>query len=329
MEWRQRLYKEFPNWPLVEKEFKKEVIKAHQEINEALGSVPRAYATQEIIDALFETHNNLKGSTIFLSKLIKATSGYAFLFLSDKEKNDPNLVIDAVEQNPATLEFASEELQSDRKFILAIVKKNGYALGYVSAALKLDREIVLAAVQQSGIALEYASDQLKLDRKIVLTAVQQSGYALQYASDGFKSDREIVFAAVMQDGCALEFATTDLKSDREIVLAAVNEYGDALEYASDELKLDWEVILAAVTTNRSALRYANEALKLNPQLQFIANIENDELRAKEADILLHKWRSGAKEVQSVTRTNSHGFFNSVRKNETLDQPISTALHIYL
>ena len=72
--------------------------------------------------------------------------------------------------------------KDDREIVLEAVKQNGNALRYVSAALKDDREIVLEAVKQNGEALYCASAALKDDREFMLEAVKQNGRALQYAS---------------------------------------------------------------------------------------------------------------------------------------------------
>ena len=69
-----------------------------------------------------------------------------------------------------------KKLQNDRDIVLAAVEQDGAALEYASEKLKADKDIVLTAVLSRADALEFASDEL------------QSDQALKYLKRGYWDD---------------------------------------------------------------------------------------------------------------------------------------------
>jgi hypothetical protein len=69
---------------------------------------------------------------------------------------DRELVLEAVRQTGAALQYAVAELTADRVPALEVVRKDGRARKFAAAVLKADRELVLEAVRQDGRALQHA-----------------------------------------------------------------------------------------------------------------------------------------------------------------------------
>ncbi|MGR3973108.1 MAG: DUF4116 domain-containing protein, partial [Candidatus Rhabdochlamydia sp.] len=84
----------------------------------------------------------------------------------------------AAKQNGAALEHTGEKLRDDPSVVLIAVQKDGVALQHASDRLKNDRNLVLAAVKQNGNALEHASKRLQDDHDLVVAAVKQNWNAL-------------------------------------------------------------------------------------------------------------------------------------------------------
>ena len=63
-------------------------------------------------------------------------------------KNDPAVVLTAIQQNGTVLEYASYEMKNDPAVVLAAIQQNGRALRFASVYIKDDPTVVLAAVQQ-------------------------------------------------------------------------------------------------------------------------------------------------------------------------------------
>ena len=120
--------------------------------------------------------------------------GLILEFVSDKYRNNAEIVSKAVVQNGLALQYASEQLRKKKEIVLEAVKQNGHALQYASEELKDNQEVVLAAVNQNGLALRYASEELKNNQEVVLAAVKQNELALQYASYELQNNRKFIEA---------------------------------------------------------------------------------------------------------------------------------------
>ncbi len=214
------------------------------------------------------------------------------LQLCQSFNNDIEIVMTAVQQNGAALQYASNELKRNKQIVLAAVSQHdlvmnlskkqffyidsvrkhiaGSALKYAFPDLQQDKEVVLAAVTANGMALDYASTDLKQDKEIVLAAVTANGMALDYASTNLQQDEEVVLAAVAQDGNALTYASVDLQNNPEVVTVAVSQDGNALDYASRELQNDPEICLVAVEQNGLALEYTSRDIQNNKKVVLAA-----------------------------------------------------------
>ena len=63
--------------------------------------------------------------------------------------------------------------QADRELVLAAVAQDGAALEWASEELQGEVDVVLAAVKTFGLALQWAWGYLRDDDEVVLEAVQQ------------------------------------------------------------------------------------------------------------------------------------------------------------
>ena len=234
----------------------------------------------------------------------------------NSDRNNKNLVIEAVKQNGLALEYASNALKNDKEIVTIAVKQNGLALEYASNALKNDKEIVTIAVKQNGWMLDYASDALKEDQEIVSLAVKQTGTALYGASKILKDNQKIVNMAVKEDGAALEYASHALQNDKMIVLAAVKNNKWALTCASRELKNSKEIVLAAVKKDGGALKYAGDVTKKDEEI-VLAAVKQDGLLLQYVDAELK-----ANMVVVITAIEQNGralqyASNNLKNNKTI------------
>jgi len=133
---------------------------------------------------------------------------------------------------------ASEEERDNTELVRQAVARKGKLLHCASDRLRDDFETCLLAVRQYPTALEHCSARLQCDPRLVRAAVAKARNALQYASPELRDDPDLVRAALKKEGCALRWASVRLRGDRELVLLALAESSQALTYASEELKAD-------------------------------------------------------------------------------------------
>lgn len=198
--------------------------------------------------------------------------GKAISHVSDKLKNNVDLVFESLKNGAGLSYFKYLPLElQNRKNLLLALKNGGGLIGDIPINLRSDKEIVMFAVKDYGKNLCQASTELKNDKEIVLSAVKSSGEVLENASDELRNDPEIVLAAVSQNGAALKFASEGLKNNVEITKIAVsnkhcslsNSYLPSLAYVGNILKNDKEIILKSFEGGGSYKILENELVPAN------------------------------------------------------------------
>jgi hypothetical protein len=135
-----------------------------------------------------------------------------FQSFPEAARDDPEIVLKAVKQNPRCLEFASEACRDDRGIVLAAVRWPE-CLRHAGTACCNDRNIVLAAVDWNPRCLQYAGAACRDDEEIVMRAVTKNPWCLEYAGDRCANNKNIVLKAVQGHSRCLQFASADCKAD--------------------------------------------------------------------------------------------------------------------
>jgi hypothetical protein len=87
--------------------------------------------------------------------------GSSLEYASDRLKNDKEVVMKAILNNPSFIEYASEELQNDMEIMLIAVKDNAENLCYASPSLQNNKKLVLTAFEDSDRASFYVGSELR------------------------------------------------------------------------------------------------------------------------------------------------------------------------
>ncbi len=192
---------------------------------------------------------NLRNDKEFILEMIKNDSwlGSIFEHISEKFTNNKEFVLEAVRINGSILELDSfpNNLKNDKEVVIEAVKENPYILNNLPEIFRADKEIALEAVRQDGEALEFLSENLKNDKEIVIEAIKADGFILSsdgYISENLRNDKEVVLEAVKATGRNLKHVLKRFKDDKEVVLEAVKKDKRALEYASKRLQEDPDII---------------------------------------------------------------------------------------
>lgn len=165
----------------------------------------------------------------------------AFLFKQSLTEAEKKPFIEGLQSGKLKLRYLPKFLKNDPEIVLAAVNKNGLDLQYASEALRKDNTLVLAAKKQNPVSLIYASSNLKESLPIssaekikFLEAIQSGKVTLKSLPKSLCGDRDIVLAAVVKDGLALQYASKELQKDSEIVLGSLRNNINALAYVSKD-----------------------------------------------------------------------------------------------
>lgn len=135
---------------------------------------------QDIRAFLYVQNEEIQNNIKYVKKLLKNNERYIFSELSEKWRDNEEIVRSVVSEYGELLEFASERLKDDKKIVLEAIecKCNDMWFGrgnipqsplkYASGRLKDDDEIVLKAIMKNNEALRFASKRLKNKYKKVV-----------------------------------------------------------------------------------------------------------------------------------------------------------------
>jgi len=148
------------------------------------------------------------------------------LLLYPRDRWDVDLVLAAVpEARDASFRSFMQiekvkEIFGQRDFLMEALEKDPMSLEFASRDLKKDKGLVLHAVKLCWEALQYASHELCSDKDIVASALAQNPLALRFAGARFANDRDLVLDLVARDPRTLKFASRKLQADPVISATA-------------------------------------------------------------------------------------------------------------
>ena len=177
-------------------------------------------------------------------ELVK-TDGNLLETLEEKFRNDKDVVLAAIEENPYSLEYASLELRNDPNIVLPALKSAQKIeeveeiYGFVGRLIKIDRNNALQVVKLDGLLLDLLLLKFKDDREVVRVATQQNLEALTCASSRLQKDVDFVLDVIKGQEWAIKFAHQSLLHHPKVLSEVSPEILKPLqeEYQQDLLDL--------------------------------------------------------------------------------------------
>jgi hypothetical protein len=214
-------------------------------------------------------------------------------YLNDSSKDNEDIVIIAIQNNPKCFEYISERLRNKKEIIMICIEKlKLYKYKYnnilcmTSYINRNDKEIVLPLMEIDGGDIRYVSYELAMDKQVVITAIKNDPSIYKYINKSFLNDKEVIMLCLKnyeydEDNFKnfLEYLNDDFKDDKEIVMASVKKCGLNFIYASNRLRNDKQVVLTAINNS-----YYDFYKGINETL-LIKNIKE---RTKNINIILKK-----------------------------------------
>ena len=211
----------------------------------------------------FSLDDNHHSITVKTAQSIVQKNGMWIEHLPKESRENKEVILQALKNNPGAAEFISGSALEDGSFHLKLL-----SLQIIKHFLMLpaeylsSRTFIIDAVTRCGLVLKHFKD---------LPAYQaddDNGYVIKVLQDLpiYSADKEIVLAAVKQNGWSLQYADNALQDEKEIVVAAVTQNGLAIKFASDSLKKDEELIDLAISNDYFAIKYIGLSLKRKKEI---------------------------------------------------------------
>ncbi len=218
-------------------------------------------AVKNCPSAFVYASDRLRNDRKFVRQAVNANAE-VIKYVSDRFRNDKGIALLAVRVDREVFSSLPEEIQSDADVAEAYLGGKPFELKNAPEKVRDNKVLAIKILSVYGSMLKYVSERLRADKDVVTAAAGSAWDALGYAAEELRADRDVVLAAVGHDGYALQFASDELKDDKETVLTAIGTYeGNVLEDASERLKDDKDTVLAAIKRCEYSIGSASERLR--------------------------------------------------------------------
>lgn len=146
--------------------------------------------------------------------------------LSAAIQNDPNFLLDAIENNYNVWPFIALQIKKTPNFYFEAIEINSNVLKYFPAEFKHSPDHMYEAVKRNGAALRYASDEVKSNVKIIQEANDQNPQSFLLASPSIRKDKALVLHLLVRRSNIYPYIPEELKEDPHFIIKALELNGD-------------------------------------------------------------------------------------------------------
>lgn len=197
--------------------------------------------------------------------------------LSSDLRDDPEVVVKAIEQNWESFRFAGKKLRSDPDFVYEIAMLNYRVLYCAESNIKNDPDLFLKILKKNGRALSCAGKEVHNNLNVVMAAVTQNGKAYDKINGNLRDNQEIMLAAIETDGSVFEYFSPIFTESRDFCLKAVIKNPEVYQFIDEDFKDDRNFNLEAVVKNPAALQFIQKGWRTDRKFNFEAAVKNPAL----------------------------------------------------
>jgi hypothetical protein len=191
--------------------------------------------------------------------------------LSDKWKQDFDVVLAACTNNGFAIKYASLELKSNKDIANVVLKKQPLLLSEFGYDIKNDNACVEIATKVNGLAFQHASIELKKDKEFVIKISEISPLAFAYCDESLKDDPDLIKRFLPKSPGLYGYLNSNLKENKDLALLCIEQNGlSVFQYLSDNLRIDKNLILEAIdlVTSTYFKKASESVMKLLPDKYF-------------------------------------------------------------
>ena len=184
-----------------------------------------------------------------------------FSQLPESVRENPRIVLAAIQQRANAITIAAPKLLNDYDFIFKAVEANGLVLQHLSEAQKNHSMLALIAIQQNPNAIEFVSEELR-NKQGFINGVFTPAFLLhqpnlfQFIGKGFlerEENREFILKAIKLNGLLLQYLSPEQQNDKDFALAAIQNNAEACKYVNQDLLGNAAFIRSVCETSNSAM----------------------------------------------------------------------------
>ena len=234
-----------------------------------------------------------------LGLFIVSQEAHLLFWLSDRLKNDIDIISSALKHDHTSFPYISEQCRNDFSFIMqcltvkrispSIVFKSlgndiindfhsmsclmnaypepGMAV-YCSTGLKSNTQFAQILLSIDGNNLQYLSDDIKNNKDFIMLAVSNNSNAIEYVADSFKDDLSLMYFLVSSSkrNTCLEFASDRIKNNQDFIEYATNISPNYLSFASLAINNDRTFLKKLITNNSKIFNFISLEMKNDKEI---------------------------------------------------------------
>lgn len=233
-------------------------------------------------------------------------------YCSNRLRNDPLFVYEALKIQIQNFSQVSIELQNNKDFVLKCIELPKFLIEDAPEHFLDDKDCAIAAIKRKGVhSLKIISDRLKDDKEIAIAAINHQPDCYQYISTRLQYDKDIILLA-LRDEALIKYIPLEYRDNKKIMLEFFNikhlnpQNIQNLQYVSKRLKNDTELVISALKTDGLNLQYAGEKLKNNRDIAILSIKNNGSLKFLNAqlrndkEIVLSALKNDGSQLQFVS-----------------------------
>lgn len=215
----------------------------------------------------------LKSDLAFMSQAVRR-NGLVLEHADRTIKNNRNVALAAIAQNPRAIGLVGPDLQNNEDFICEVVQQNGLVLEFMRSQFQNNERIAQAAIAQNLRAIKHVGATLRANPDFMNSVVSRNIEDLQYAGPNLKKSPPFMLRWVLANFNAFPFVDPALKNDKEFMSSVIERYPQAIADAGENITAHYGCMKRILERNGLALRYLHDSLKPSYPLTRIAIGQN-------------------------------------------------------
>lgn len=179
-------------------------------------------------------------------------NGLMLAEMSEVYRNDKQMVLFALENNPFALQYVGAKLIDDFEVVeYAYINKRSFAnyenpgdlslIQYTSQSFRSNEKVLLKLLRYDGLLINYFPAHYLQEVYFMKQAVSKNGMIMLLADENIKNNREIVLIAAKENGYFLSHSSfVQYHNDREMMLEGCISNVNLIESITSEFKNDFD-----------------------------------------------------------------------------------------
>jgi len=196
-----------------------------------------------------------------------------FSRLSDKDRNNPDIVSAVCKTNPLAVEYASEEIRGSGSFMRELLKTSGdvRVYKYLPRSLSNDKNFFVNSICDiNPLAIQFADESLRRSEVFLFSLLDKCFAKLSNNKEFFRTVCE-------SDPLAVRFADEEVRGDRSFMLEllkSTKEWG-VFNFLANPLKSDKEFFEEACVVDPRVIIFASEEVRAGSSLGSVPELQKD------------------------------------------------------